>query len=259
MKLDIYQVDAFAERVFEGNPAAVCPLQQWLDDTLLQQIAAENNLSETAFFIPEADGFALRWFTPGEEVDLCGHATLAAAHVIFTHLGWQPDSVAFFTRSGTLRVARTQHGYRLDFPATMPTPCEVPAALLRGLNAEPLEVLAGFDYLIRVKDEATLKNLTPTLSHWLNLPLRGVVVTAPGDEVDFVSRCFFPALKVDEDPVTGSAHCELAPYWAARLGKHELIGRQISSRPGTVMCHLQGERVSLEGKAADYLVGQIHI
>lgn len=259
MKLDIYQVDAFAERVFEGNPAAVCPLSQWLDDGLLQQIAAENNLSETAFFIPEADGFALRWFTPGEEVDLCGHATLATAHVIFTHLGWQQDTVTFFSRSGALTVARVEDGYRLDFPSTMPTPCEVPPALLRGLNAEALEVLAGFDYLIRVKDEATLKCLTPELSHWLDLPLRGVLVTAPGDEVDFVSRCFFPALKVDEDPVTGSAHCELAPYWGKELGKRELIGRQISSRPGTVICALEGDRVKLTGKAADYLKGSISL
>lgn len=257
MEITLYQVDAFASRVFEGNPAAVCPLPHWLDDKLLARIANENNLSETAFFVPKDGGYHLRWFTPAEEVDLCGHATLAAAHVLFNYLGHQGDDIDFHTLSGTLTVTHSNGLYTLDFPATEPQAIEVPAALIAGLSSGAEAVLAGFDYVVVLKDEGSVKALTPDFAPWHSLPLRGVVVTAPGDEVDFVSRCFFPKLKVDEDPVTGSAHCELTPYWAKRLNKTRLTARQLSSRPGSLVCELRDDRVRISGQAVDYLKGTV--
>lgn len=257
MHIKIYQVDAFAESVFEGNPAAVCPLEQWLDDRLLQQIATENNLSETAFFVPADQGFELRWFTPADEVDLCGHATLATAHVLYHHLGYDKEQVRFQTRSGELVVRPAEAGFSMDFPASLPEAIKAPEALLAGLGVIPKAVLAAFDYIVVLESEDDLVALTPDLASWRALDLRGVVVTAPGDDVDFVSRCFFPKLDVDEDPVTGSAHCELAPYWAAQLDKNHLSARQLSQRSGTVMCELVGERVILSGPAVDYMQGEI--
>ncbi|QYJ74483.1 PhzF family phenazine biosynthesis protein [Shewanella sp. FJAT-52076] len=259
MEIPLYQVDAFASQVFEGNPAAVCPLPHWPDDTLLARIANENNLSETAFVVPVNGGYHLRWFTPAEEVELCGHATLAAAHVLFNHLGHEGNDIAFQTLSGVLTVTRSNGMYTLDFPATVPNPTEVPAALIAGLGTGAEAVLAGFDYVAVLKDEASVKALTPDFTPWHSLPLRGVLVTAPGDEVDFVSRCFFPRLKVDEDPVTGSAHCELTPYWAKRLNKTRLTARQLSSRPGSLVCELVGDRVRISGQAVDYLKGTIQL
>lgn len=264
MAIRLFQVDAFAERLFEGNPAAVCPLDSWLPDDLLQKIAGENNLSETAFFVREAEHFALRWFTPEAEVDLCGHATLAAAHVLFEHLGQAGENVSFSTRSGTLEVTRSDGGYSMDFPAHLPEPVEPPGALGKtlgkALGTGPLpEVLAAFDYVVPLADEAQLVRLEPDFAALRALDLRGVVVTAPGDHVDFVSRCFYPKLGVDEDPVTGSAHCELAPYWAGRLGRRKMVARQLSRRPGTVICELVGERVILTGRAVDYMSGTIRL
>ena len=260
MKLSLYQVDAFASNPFEGNPAAVIPLDTWLEDDLLQKIAEENNLSETAFFVQHKEGFQLRWFTPMEEVDLCGHATLAAAHVLFTHLGYALDQVCFLTRSGSLYVRRTPQGYAMDFPATEIDVIEAPEALLKGLgNCKPREVRAGFDYVVVLENEAAVKTLVPDFSAWHSLDKRGVVVTAKGDKVDFVSRCFFPKLRVNEDPVTGSAHCELAPFWARELDKTELTGVQLSARTGTVECQVVHERVVLCGQVADYLTAEISL
>lgn len=258
MKLPLYQIDAFAERPFSGNPAAVCPLTEWLDDSLLQQIAEENNLSETAFFVAEDGKYRLRWFTPVEEVDLCGHATLAAAHVLFTHLGHASDEIVFTSRSGELIVRQCENGLLMDFPASVPQPVvNPPQELIRGLGFQPEEVLMAFDYIVVLRDESQVRDLKPDFSHWMQLDGRGVVVTAPGKDVDFVSRCFFPRLRVNEDPVTGSAHCETAPYWSEKLAKTALTARQLSARSGTVACQLKGQRVELTGQCADYLQGQI--
>ena len=259
MKLNIYQVDAFAEKVFEGNPAAVCPLEEWVSDDVLQMIAEENNLSETAFFAPENQGFKLRWFTPAAEVDLCGHATLAAAHVLYENLGFSGPEISFHTRSGELIVKRAPGGLSMDFPASMPEPVQAPDNLVSGLGREPMEVLAAFDYIVVLDCEEDIAHLNPDFSKWVDLDLRGVVVTAPGDYVDFVSRCFFPKLRVNEDPVTGSAHCELAPYWGKRLGLKNLKAKQLSKRTGLVECRLVEDRVLLSGNAVSYMQGQIII
>ncbi len=259
MKLKQYQVDAFARRVFEGNPAAVCPLDAWLDDALLQAIATENNLSETAFFVPSGEGFALRWFTPAAEVDLCGHATLAAAHVLFKILGYPQPAIAFATRSGKLTVERRKGLLAMNFPSDPPQSCPPPAALLAGLGRRPVEVLAAADYVAVFADEAEIRALAPDLAQLGQLDRRGVCVTAPGLTVDFVSRFFAPKLGIPEDPVTGSAHCELTPYWAARLGKTSLTAYQASRRGGEVLCALDGKRVILQGRAVTFMTAEIDL
>lgn len=259
IKLRMYQVDAFAERVFEGNPAAVCPLDAWLADSTLQAIAEENNLSETAFFVDVGEAFELRWFTPVAEVDLCGHATLASAHVLYEHLGYTLDAVCFHTRSGELMVSKSATGLAMDFPAAPPRPAEAPAALLAGLGTSPLQVLAAYDYVAVYASEEEVQSLEPDFSQLQSIGLRGVLATAPGSTVDFVSRCFFPKLGINEDPVTGSAHCELAPYWSARLGRRRLKARQLSRRGGSLDCEIQGERVLLSGKVADFMRAEITV
>lgn len=259
MRIPIYQVDAFATQVFSGNPAAVCPLVNWLDDDVLLSIAEENNLSETTFFVANGDEYQLRWFTPVAEVDLCGHATLAAAHVLFKHLSYAKSSITFATRSGNLIVHRNGDEYSIDFPASMPQVSTAPVALLKGLGTSAVEVLKAFDYIVVVDNQSVLSALQPDFSVWTALDLRGVVVTAPGDDVDFVSRCFFPKLRVNEDPVTGSAHCELAPYWQKQLGKNDLVGKQLSARSGTVHCKVTQQRVVLTGSAVDYMQGTITV
>ena len=259
MKIKQYQVDAFARRVFEGNPAAVCPLEAWLPDELMQAIAMENNLSETAFFVPEGDGYRLRWFTPLAEVDLCGHATLASAHVILNVLGEKKDRVDFETRSGKLTVTRDGDMLAMDFPAQPPKRVEIPETLVAGLGARPVEVLANIDYVAVFEDEATIRALTPDLGRLAELELRGVSVTAPGTDHDFVSRFFAPKVGVPEDPVTGSAHCKLVPYWAGRLGKDELTARQVSRRGGDVRCRLMGDRVMLSGSAVTFMEATIEV
>ena len=259
MKISIYQVDAFASQVFEGNPAAVCPLPHWLPDEQLRQIAQENNLSETAFIVSSGQKLQLRWFTPNAEVDLCGHATLASAHVLYQHLGFNEQQITFDTKSGELRVSKSASGYTMDFPASLPTAIAPPAPLLAGLAIPVKTVLAAFDYIVILNNEQEVKNLDPDFSQWLNLDLRGVVVTAPGSDVDFVSRCFYPKYRVNEDPVTGSAHCQLAPYWRSQLNKDKLTGRQLSSRSGLVLCELVADRVLLSGNAVDYMAGEITI
>ncbi len=259
MKIQLFQVDAFAEKPFEGNPAAVCPLEEWLDDELLQNIAEENNLSETAFFVPSKHGYELRWFTPVEEVDLCGHATLATAHVLFEHLGFTGPEISFQTKSGELRVSKTNQGYKMDFPISPPEITEAPIDLLTGLGVQPKEVLKAFDYIVVLESEQDVKSLTPDFTKWLKLDSRGVIVTALGGKTDFVARCFFPGLNINEDPVTGSAYCELAPYWSAQLNRNQLIARQLSSRSGTIHCEIISERILITGKAVDFLSGNITI
>lgn len=262
MKIRLFQVDAFTDRVFAGNPAAVCPLDRWPDTALMQAIAAENNLSETAFFVSRGGDYELRWFTPKAEVDLCGHATLASAFVIFAELGFAGDEVVFHTRSGRLRVARTAAGLVMDFPAQPPSPCAAPKDLLAGLGGGPAprDVLCTRErYLVVYGAEADVAGVDPDFARLSRLPLRGVIVTAPSDTFDFVSRYFAPKVGVNEDPVTGSAHCALVPYWAARLGRRSLRARQISPRGGDLHCELRDDRVSIAGRAVLFLRGEIQL
>ncbi len=261
MRIPLYQIDAFADGPFTGNPAAVCPLESWLPETVMQAIAAENNLSETAFFVPEAESWRLRWFTPTTEVDLCGHATLAAAHVIFNTLTPDRQRVVFRTeKAGDLAVTREGELLALDFPARPPTPCAAPPGRGAALGREPTVVLAARDYLAVYDGPDDLAALAPDFAAIAALDRCAVIVTAPGSGgVDFVSRFFAPAQGVDEDPVTGSAHCTLIPYWAARLGKTRLTARHLSRRGGSLSCELRGERVSIAGRAVLYLQGEIEV
>ena len=258
MRIKQYQVDAFTTKVFEGNSAAVCPLEYWLEDSTLQAIAGENNLSETAFFVPSAKRFHLRWFTPLTEVDLCGHATLASAHVIFEILGYDEQSITFETRSGDLSVVRRGQLLEMDFPSSQIIPCPIPDALLDGLGQSPVEVLCAEDYFAVFDSEKTVRSITPNYAKLLEVDLRGVVVTAPGIDVDFVSRFFAPKLGINEDPVTGSTHCGLAPYWGARLGKNALSAKQVSKRSGQIECELRHNRVALSGHAVTFMEADIY-
>jgi len=266
MRIPIYQLDAFTGTMFRGNPAAVCPLKEWLPDEVMQAIATENNLAETAFFVADGKGgYAIRWFTPTNEVDLCGHATLASAQVILQFI--EPDlrRTAFETRqAGTLVVSRAGADggeLALDFPARPAVPCDVPADLVRGLGARPAAVLAARDYMAVFRRAADVAALQPDFAALKTLDRFAVIATAPGSEdgVDFVSRFFAPAQGIDEDPVTGSAHCTLIPYWAARLGKTHLKARQISRRGGELTCDLHGDRVSIAGRCVIYLEGTISV
>jgi PhzF family phenazine biosynthesis protein len=259
MKLPIYQVDAFTDRLFSGNPAAVILLESWLPDTVLAAIAAENNLSETAFVIPRCDMSALRWFTPTVEVDLCGHATLAAAQVLFTHYFPEAESLSFSTLSGPLQVAREHGRLSLDFPCKAGSPVEVTEQLCAALGRRPHEVWQARDLMAVFNTEAEVRDLRPDMEKIMGLDAFAVIVTAPGDHVDFVSRFFAPAKGVPEDPVTGSAHCTLIPYWAARLDQTRLHARQVSARGGDLFCELRGDRVSIAGRAVEYLRGEISL
>ncbi len=261
MRLPIYQVDAFADRVFGGNPAAVCPLDAWLPDATMQAIAAENNLAETAFFVPDGADYALRWFTPTVEVDLCGHATLASGHVVFAFLQPERENVNFHTvKAGNLTVAKRADLLVMDFPARPAAPAEPPPGLLAALGGTPREVLRARDHLMVYDSAADVAALEPDLAALADVDCWAAIATAPGENgVDFVSRFFAPKQGVPEDPVTGSAHCTLVPYWAKRLGKTELAARQISRRGGALSCALEGDRVSIAGRAVLYLEGEIFI
>ena len=260
MTIPIYQVDAFTMGSFTGNPAAVCPLDAWLDDDTLRNIAAENNLSETAFIVADEKGYGLRWFTPTIEVDLCGHATLAAAYVVLNHLQPELDSVSFETQSGELVVTRDGDGLSMDFPARAPTPVAVSEALSDALGEAPAEVYASRDILAVYEDEASVRRLSPDQAKLLALNEGlGVIVTAKGDAVDFVSRFFAPKAGVAEDPVTGSAHCTLVPFWAERLGRSQLVAHQVSSRGGELHCEHRGDRVIMSGQCTLFLTGSIHL
>jgi len=260
-ELSIYQVDAFTDDLFGGNPAAVVLLQQWLPDALLQKIAAENNLAETAFLVPERDLYHLRWFTPTVEVPLCGHATLASAQVVFEMLHPGKRSVTFLTRkAGPLTVTIQGDRMSMDFPARPAERVAAPTGLVEALGAEPAEVWAAGNLLCVFETEGAVRALAPDFRKVAALDCLGVIATAPGnDGVDFVSRYFAPGLGVDEDPVTGSAHCTLVPYWSRRLGKTKLEAHQISARGGLLSCEDRGERVSLAGRAVLYLEGRIFV
>ncbi|MGB5626548.1 MAG: PhzF family phenazine biosynthesis protein [Woeseiaceae bacterium] len=260
MNIPIYQVDAFTLGPFSGNPAAVCPLDAWLDDTTMQSIAAENNLAETAFIVASDEGYDLRWFTPAIEVDLCGHATLAAGYVILNHLQPDLDAVAFETLSGRLIVTRDGDRLSMDFPARAPTPVAVSQALIDALGEAPSEVHASRDILAVYDDEARVRALSPDQARLLALDEGlGVIATARGDAVDFVSRFFVPKAGIAEDPVTGSAHCTLVPFWAERLGKLQLVAHQVSPRGGELHCEHRGDRVIMSGQCTLFLTGSIHL
>jgi PhzF family phenazine biosynthesis protein len=259
MELTLYQIDAFTDKVFRGNPAAVCPLDSWLSDTDLQAIAEENNLSETAFYVPVDAGFHLRWFTPRAEVDLCGHATLATAFVIFNFSDYAENTVNFETRSGELTVTKNNDLLVMDFPSQPGKPCATPPLLVEGLGKTPIEVLSSEDYMAVLENEVDVVALKPNFDALSKLDLRGVMVTAKSSDVDFVSRFFAPRYGINEDPVTGSAHCALTPYWTDKLKKTKLSARQVSKRTGYIECELKGNRVLLSGKAVKYMEGKIKL
>ncbi len=260
MNLDIYQVDAFSGKCFGGNPAAVIPLNEWLPDATLQKIASENNLSETAFFIQKNGHFDLRWFTPVFEVDLCGHATLATAHVLWQELGFEKDSIKFQSKSGELGVKRDDRLYVLDFPTDRLEKTEVPDIIKASLNVNILEIYKGReDYLLLLESQSVLESLKPNFNKLAELKTRGVIATSTGSDVDFVSRCFFPYFGIDEDPVTGSAHTTLAPFWSEKLGKTTMTARQISPRGGFLKIESKGERTAIAGEAVTYLKGKVFI
>ena len=259
MNIPIYQVDAFTNRLFGGNPAAVVLLDDWLPDAVLQAIAAENNLAETAFVIPRPDVVPLRWFTPAVEVDLCGHATLATAHVLFRHRTPSAERLCFDTRSGKLVVTRIGETLSMDFPSRPGRPVMIGDDLVAALGARPREVHLARDLLAVFDTEAEVRAIRPDFAAMAALDAFAVIVSAPGDECDFVSRFFAPAAGIPEDPVTGSAHCTLIPYWAERLGKTELAARQISARGGELACRLNGDRVLIAGRAVEYLRGEISV
>lgn len=261
-EIPIYQIDAFASRVFAGNPAAVCPLTEWLADDVLQGIAAENNLAETAFLIARDDGdYDLRWFTPAVEVDLCGHATLASAYVIDKELEPGRAHVRFHSMSGPLEVAREGETYSLDFPSQPPQPVtpELARAVAEALGSEPLEVLKATKFLALLPDQQAVLAAEPVLEKVRELLGDGLIITAPGDDCDFVSRYFAPHAGIPEDPVTGSAHCVLTPFWARRLDKARLTARQVSRRGGELKVEDRGERVTIAGRCAYYMSGRITV
>lgn len=260
MNLTIYQVDAFSNKQFGGNPAAVVPLKDWLPDEVLQNIALENNLAETAYFIERNGYFDLRWFTPAVEVNLCGHATLATAHVLWKEMGYNKNEITFQSKSGQLGVKKEGDWYTLDFPTDNLTHIETPAIIQEALDVPILETHLGReDYLVLLESQEVVEGLSPDFKKLMALKARGVIVTAEGEDVDFISRCFFPTFGIDEDPVTGSAHTTLAPYWAKHLSKNDLTAKQLSKRKGFLKIKWNGERTAISGQAVTYMKGSIFI
>ena len=259
MRIPLYQVDAFTGKVFAGNPAAVCPLEAWPEDSLMQNIAAENNLSETAFFIREGEDYRIRWMTPTVEVDLCGHATLASAFVIFRFIEPDADRIVFRSRSGDLAVVREGDLLSLDFPANRPHHQAPPKKLLDAFPAQPSEVLWNRSFVLVYGSEDAVRNMKPDIRKLQDVEAFGAIITARGNEADFVSRFFVPQVGVDEDPVTGYAHTILVPYWAERLGRSKLRALQVSRRGGELFCEDRGDRVKIAGRAVLYLQGHIEI
>lgn len=260
MKLNLFQVDAFAENIFEGNPAAVIPLENWLPDNIMQNIASENNLSETAFFVPSKNSFHIRWFTPATEVDLCGHATLATAHVLFNHLNFKDNEIQFDSRSGILKVKKDGEQIILDFPTSFVTETELSENIKEAFNIQPEKCFKGKDDLMFIfRNESDIHNLIPDFQKIKTLKERGVIVTAKSEKFDFISRFFGPAVGINEDPVTGSAHTMLIPFWAEKLNKNKLVAKQVSKRGGILYCNFHGDRVEIGGNAKTYLIGEISI
>ena len=261
MELNLYQIDAFTNHIFKGNPACVVPLNDWLPDAILLQIAKENAVAETAFFVPKGDRYHLRWFTPDIEMDLCGHATLATAHVLKTIININSSSIVFETLSGELIVTMNEEMYTLDFPSRMPVPAELPDLISKSLSIQPKLVLKSRDYFLVFESEEEINNISinRNLIDQINLDPGGLIITAKGNKVDFVSRFFTPQSTHFEDPVTGSAHCSLIPYWAKELNKSSLEAIQLSERQGQLFCTNDGERVQISGYAKTYSIGKCWI
>ena len=259
MELDLYQIDAFASRLFEGNPAAVCPLDHWLPEQTMQAIAAENNLSETAFFVPEGNGYQIRWFTPNGEVDLCGHATLASAYVLFSMLGYNEDRIEFSSKSGVLFVSSDNDEIIMDFPLQPPVICELPDAISKAFKRAPKECLRSEDYIVVFDEEADVVSADPDLGALAKLDLRGVIITAQSAHYDFIARFFAPKYGIPEDPVTGSAYTQLAPYWAEKIGSKRFDVKQVSPRGGELSCWIENDRVLISGKARKYMEARIFL
>lgn len=260
MNLPIFQVDAFTDHLFGGNPAAVVPLESWLPDSLMQHIAAENNLAETAFFVKEPAGYHIRWFTPLTEVELCGHATLASAHVLFNHMNYPENQIEFQSKSGILSVKRDRNLLTLDFPADTVDQIDVPDDLVDAIGLSPLLAFKGkTDYMLIYSSQQEIEQIKPNMHKLIQTEARGVMITASGEEVDFVSRFFAPQVGVPEDPVTGSAHTSLTSYWSKRLNKPELTAMQLSKRKGHLKLKVNGDRVEISGKAVTYMKGEIFI
>jgi PhzF family phenazine biosynthesis protein len=260
MRIKFYQVDSFTDKLFGGNPAGVCPLEDWLPENVMQNIASENNLAETAFFVLNGTDYELRWFTPVSEVDLCGHATLASAHVLFEHLAYIKDKIVFHSRSGELTVRKDDDKLVLNFPADIFKKVEAPEDLINGIGKKPVETYKGkTDYLLVYPSQKDIEEINPDFGLIMKSKARGVIVTAKGNDVDFVSRFFAPEVGINEDPVTGSAHTTLTPYWAGKLGKAELSALQISKRRGKLNCRLIKDRVEIAGNAVTYLEGYIKV
>lgn len=258
MELTIYQVDAFTNQLFGGNPAAICPLTEWLPTETMQKIALENNLSETAFIIPEGKNYHIRWFTPAIEVDLCGHATLATAHVLYAEMGYEGEKVTFNSRSGLLTVSKNDDLYTMNFPSDNLKSVAIPSEITEAFGIQPIEVFRGKDdYLAIFDQQTTIESLAPDFKVLAQLNARGVIASAKGNTVDFISRCFFPAAGIDEDPVTGSAHTTMTPYWAKKLAKTQMSALQLSARGGALTCEYLGDRVNISGQAVTYLRGRI--
>lgn len=261
MKLDLYQVDAFTDEIFRGNPACVVPLKEWLPDEVLFKITRENAVAETAFFVDNGTSIHLRWFTPEIEMDLCGHATLATAHALHTIMNYGKKNIVFTTLSGELTVTITDNVYSLNFPSRKPVPCQLPEIIGKAVNIQPKYVLKSRDYILVYETEQEIKDIVVDrqIFDQINLDPGGVVITAKGDQSDFVSRYFTPQSTILEDPVTGSAHCSLIPYWKERLNKTDMVAVQVSERTGTLYCSDQGERVLISGKARTYSIGTLWI
>lgn len=259
MKIPFYQIDAFTNKVFGGNPAAICPLESWLPDETMKAIAAENNLAETAFFVKKERDFELRWFTPEMEVDLCGHATLASGHVLFNHLDFKPNQINFHTKSGVLKVTQQNDLLTLNFPSRKPEVVETPQQLIDGLGKRPVEVLKSRDYFAVFPSEQEVLSIQPDFGILEQLDCLGIIITAAGQTSDFVSRFFAPGAGIPEDPVTGSAHCSLVPYWSEKLNKKDLHARQLSKRGGELFCQDLGDRVAIAGKAVTFATGTIYL
>ncbi len=259
MKIRKYHVDTFATEIFKGNPAAVCPLDSWLPDSQLQAIAAEHNLAETAFFVKKDHNYHLRWFTPKVEIDLCGHATLATAYVIFNYIDQSSERVVFETLSGKLAVEKSDNLLSMEFPSWKPGECKPPKELLEGLGVQPREVLKSRDYLVVYDTESVIQEIKPNFEQLMKVDCLGIIITAEGEKSDFVSRFFAPGAGIPEDPVTGSAHCTLIPYWSEKLKKKKLTAIQLSERLGTLYCQYLGKKVQIAGSAVLYSEGFIYL
>ncbi len=259
MKLNLYHIDAFAKNIFEGNPAAICPLDKWLEDTIMQKIANENNLSETAFFVKENNSFHIRWFTPSNEIDMCGHATLASAYVIFEILNYKKNEIIFNSKSGILKVTKENDKFKMDFPIQEIIKCNLPNDISKAFETKPTECYKSMDYILIFENEEDILNAKLNLALLKDIDARGVIITSKSKKYDFINRFFAPKYGVNEDPVTGSAFTQLVPYWNKVLNKNEFIAKQVSQRGGEVFCKLQNDRVKISGYATRYLEGVIEI